>query len=205
MATLIRLSEVATVTQGMSMSGRGAGARSGNWRVRAARAGDIQDDRIDLDAVDIIAIDQNIKTEKHLLRPDDVLVAARATRMKAALVPASVSRTVADTSLLVLRPSEQSAGLGPYLWWYLTSAHGRPRVEALMVGATILALPAGSLADLIVPVPKPREMYRIADLVEASDKAYVAAMEAARLRRTVIRDAVIERVLREAEAQGDST
>ena len=66
-------------------------------------------------------------------------------------------------------------------------------VKRLMVGAIVTLLSARSLGEVEVPVPSPRELDLVARLVEASEAAYNSAVEAARLRREALRDAVIHR------------
>jgi len=201
---LVRLSalgQLATINQGLNTSGRGAGARPGDWQVRVASVGNIRDDRLALDDLEVLAIDQNARTEKHLLRPDDVLITARSTVVKVALVPPAATRTVADATLLVVRAHDP--GVGPYLWWFLASAFGRRQVEARMSGSTtLLSLSAGALGEVVIPLPRPRELTLIADLAEVSERAYAAATEAARLRRTLFRDAIIDRLRLAAGATG---
>jgi restriction endonuclease S subunit len=203
MTRLVRLQEVASVRQGLGMSGRAAGSRSGSWLVKVVSIGAIQDDWLSFEQVQSIALERSSRTERHLLEPDDVLVTARSTVFKVALVPPSATRTLADSSLLVVRPALH--GLGPYLWWYLTSTSGRQQAEARMVGSTVLALTASALEDLELPLPEQEALYRIAELVEASEQAYRAAIEAARLRRGLVRDAVIARLSQEAEQEEERT
>lgn len=192
-AQLVRLGDVATISQGMTTSGRGAGAREGTWELRVASVGDIQDDRLEPGGLKSALVEFNVKTEKHLLRPEDVLVAARSTVVKAALVPPALTRTVADATLLVVRPLQVDGG--PYLWWFLTSSYGRRQVQARMASSTtLLSLSVAALADLAIPWPDQSELYRIAELVEVSERAYAAAAEAARLRRTIFRDAIVGRL-----------
>jgi hypothetical protein len=188
----VRLGDVATVSQGLVTSGRGAGARAGDWTLSVVSVGDIQDDRIQVESLGTVDLEQNVKTEKHLLRPDYVLVTARSTLFKAALVPPRLTRTVADATLLVVRPSEIVPG--PYLWWYLTSAIGRGQALARMSGSTVLALSASSLAELELPLPDLRTLDRMAELVEVSERAYQTSMEAARIRRALFRDVLVERL-----------
>ncbi len=200
MTRLVHLGDVATITQGMNVPSqkeetrlRLAGARKGDWQVKVASVGDIQDDRLDLGNLGTVGMEWNAKTEKHLLQPDDVLVSARSTIVKAALVPPPSVRVVADATLLVVRARETD--LGPYLWWYLTSALGRRQVYARMKGSTtLLFLAARSLAEIELPVPEGMELNEISSLVETSERAYRAATEAAQLRRTIFRDAVIDRL-----------
>jgi type I restriction enzyme M protein len=192
------LYELASVTQGLSTSGPGAGSRLGDWNVQVVDSADIQDDRLTLENLRTIDIQQNVKTEKHLLKPYDVLVTARSTTIKVALVPPSISRTVAGATLLAVRPFEPELGLGHYLWYFFTSAHGRAQIATrLTAGATIASLSARSMEQVMVPLPDASHLYRLTSLIEESERAYAAALEAAQQRRTVIRDHIINS-LREA-------
>ena len=105
-----RISDLAHVSQGLAVSGRGAGARSGDWELRLAESADIADDRLELEGLRTISIQRNARTEKHLLRPYDVLVTARSQAIKVALVPPAVSRTAAGVTLLVI--SAAASGMG---------------------------------------------------------------------------------------------
>ncbi|HVC32261.1 MAG TPA: hypothetical protein VNL16_02000 [Chloroflexota bacterium] len=200
MTRLVRLGEVATITQGMSVTGGDRdprrpceGARHGDWQVQAVGVGDVQDDRLVLEWLRTVDLARNVKTEKHVLRPEDVLVSARSTVVKAALVPSSIARAIADATLLVVRAEEPD--LGNYLWWFLTSTFGRRRVLGQMKGSTtLLFLSAASLAEIELPLPEAAELYRIADLVEVSERAYATATEAAQRRRAVFREVVIDRL-----------
>lgn len=102
--TIVRLGELADISQGLSTSGRGAGKRSGEWRVRLISVGSIQEDRLVIQGLHGFDIEQNARTEKHLLETDDLLITARSTVIKAALVPPLPFRAVADATLLVVRP-----------------------------------------------------------------------------------------------------
>jgi len=189
------LYQLASVSQGLNTSGPGAGSRAGDWTVQVVDSADIQDDRLPLEDLRAIDIQQNIKTEKHLLKPYDVLVTARATAVKVALVPPSITRTVAGATLLVVRPFEPGLGLGHYLWYFFTSAHGRAQVAArLTAGATIASLSARSLEQVMVPLPDESHLYRLTSLIEESERAYAAALESAQQRRTIIRDHIINSI-----------
>jgi hypothetical protein len=189
-----RIGDLATVRQGLNTSGRGAGARPGSWRLQLVNGGDIQEDRIVTDDLDIVEVEQNAKTEKHLLRPYDLILTAKSTSLKAALVPPSLTPAVANATLLVVRPQQPEVGV--YLWWFATSKQGRQLLESRMVGSvTIWSLPPSAVQELEVPVPATRELYLIAQLVEESERAYAAATEAAKIRRNTIRDHVIGTLL----------
>ncbi len=150
-----------------------------------------------------ISIPLSDLTEKHLLRPYDVLVTGKSTSAKAAYVPASIGRAVANSTLLVVRPSDRDIGL--FIWWYLTSPEGRAQVETRMVAsATLSSLPPSALANLEIALPNGTRLRRFAELIDASERAYSAAREAAELRRGAVRAALIGR-LTVASAEREAT
>ncbi len=194
------MKKVADVYQGLARFGRGAGARRGDWTLRLVESSDVHEDGwLGLDGLREVGVVQRVRTERHLLRPFDVLVTARSGSVQVALVPPEVSRTVAGVTLLVVRPREPESGMGHWLWYFLTSAHGRAQLAKRMtVSATLKSLSARNLGELQVPVPSPRELDTVARLVEASEAAYGATVEAARLRRETLRDSIIHRIGRRA-------
>ena len=136
------------------------------------------------------------RSERHLLRPFDVLVTARAGSIQAALVPPQVSRTVAGVTLLVVRAREPSIGMGHWLWYFLTSTFGRAEMtKRLVVSATIKALSAGSLGEIEIPVPPSGALERVARLVEASEEVYASELKAAILRRETLRDGIVRSLI----------
>ncbi len=196
---MVTIADLAGMYQGIVRSGRGAGAREGDWAIRIVESGDVRDDGwLRLDGLREVGLVQGVRTERHLLRPFDVLVTARAGSVQVALVPPDVSRTVAGVTLLVVRPRRPETGMGHWLWYFLTSAHGRAQLAKRMtVSATITSLSASSLGEIEVPVPSERDLDAVARLVEASEAAYESAVEAARLRREILRDALIAEFGRE--------
>ena len=187
------ISEIASVTQGLSTFGRGAGASSGELPLYMIESGDLGDTCwVDLADLREIAVANSGRIERHLLRPHDVLVTARTGSVQAALVPPGVSRTVASVTLLVVRPHAPESGMGHYLWYFLTSSLGQAQLQRkVTVSSTMTTLSASNLGEVAVPIPSPQQLDRIASLVEASEEAYSWAMEAARLRRDAVRDSLI--------------
>jgi len=194
------IGQVATVTRGISLSGRGAGTRVGNLRVHVASGGTIQDDRLILAEFPTISVADDGRTRRYLLHSGDLLVTGRSTQFKAALVSHLRQPTVADATLLIVRSS--IAYVCPYLWLYFTSTIGRRRIESLMLGTTVRALLPSRLTNLAVPWPAQDTLEQIPDLVDVSERAYSAALEAAQLRRTLFHEAVVA-VLYEAPDSGD--
>ena len=190
----MRISDTTEVYQGLARAGRGAGVRSGEWMLRIVESGDLGGDGwLKLAGLREVGVVQGVRTERHLLRPYDVLVTARSGSIHVVLVPPEVSRTVAGVTLLVVRPKEPGSGMGHWLWYFLTSSYGRAQIEKrLTVSPTVTSLSARSLGEIEVPVPSTRQLDMVARLVEASESAYNSAVEAARLRRAVIRNSIIQ-------------
>ncbi len=185
--------ELANVFQGIARAGHGVGARSGKWMLRIVESGDVRDDGwLDLNGLNQLGLVHGVRTERHLLRPFDLLVTARTASTQVALVPPEVSRTVAGVTLLVVRAKQPESGMAHWLWYCLTSSLGRTQIAKRMTAsATLKSLSAKNLGEVQVPVPSPRDLDAVARLVEASEEAYESTIEAARLRREALRDAVI--------------
>ena len=195
------LKELANVYQGIARAGHGVGAHSGEWMLRIVESGDVRDGWLDLTGLNEIGLIQDVRIERHLLRPFDLLVTARTASTQVALVPPEVSRTVAGVTLLVVRAKQPEFGMGHWLWYCLTSSLGRTQIAKQMtMSASLKSLSAKNLGEVKVPVPSPRDLDAAARLVEASEEAYESTIEAARLRREALRDAVIHEL-----AHGDAS
>ena len=192
--------ELADIYQGLARAGRGAGARRGEWMLRIVESSDLRDDGwLDLNGLREVGVVRGVRTERHLLRPFDVLVTARSGSVQVSLVPPDVSRTVAGITLLVVRVNEPEFGMGHWLWYFLSSAYGGGQLAKRMtLTATLKSLSARSLGEIEIPVPTAHELDAVARLVEASESAYAEAVDAARLRREALRDAVIQDIGRRA-------
>lgn len=173
------------------MAGRGAGVQSGDWRLHVVESADIVDDRLSLEGLREVGVRRGVRMEAHLLEPYDILVTARSPAVKVGLVPAGVSRTVAGTTLLVVRTPDPGSGLAHFLWYYLTSKRGRAEVSSRFTATSLPTLSARALGDVPVVVPGPDELRRLADLIDAMEDSREAALEAVRVRHDVLRDAII--------------
>ncbi|MEX0682897.1 MAG: hypothetical protein WD904_10670 [Dehalococcoidia bacterium] len=194
----VRIGEIASVRSGLNRSGRAPGARPGPQTIRVVSGGDIRDDRIVLSGLETAALTVDSFIEPHLLRPGDVLVTGKSTSVKAALVPADIGPAVANSTMLVIRPREPS--FGTLIWWFLTSRRGRREAESRMLaGAALSSLPPYAVADIEMPLPGAAEMAGLVELIEASEQAYRGAQEAASIRREIVRDHIIDGLVRAGE------
>lgn len=189
----------------MALAGRAAGARPGEWPLQVIESADLVDDRVALDSLREIEVKQDARSEAHLLRPFDVLVTGRAQAVKVALVPPDMNRTVASSTLLVVRPFDSGTGMGHFLWYYLTSTRGRAEIAARLTATALPTLSAKALGDVPIDLPSPLELRRLVGVIEASESAYDAALEAARIRHDVLKDSIIAAVSDKASAVESAT
>ena len=123
-----------------------------------------------------------------------------AGKIPAALVPPDVSGTVPGISRLVVHPNRPKSGMGHWPLYFLTSAHGQAELaKRITVNATSFSLSATSLSEVEIPVPAPRRLALMAQLVETSEEAYSSEMRAPQLRRQVLRDAIVQDTFQAAE------
>ena len=197
---MVPISDIADVYQGLVRAGRGAGTRRGQWTLRIVESSNLHNDSwLNLHGLREVGVVHGVRTERHLLQPLDVLVTARSGSVQVALVPPGVSRTVAGVTLLVVRAKQPESGMGHWLWYCLTSSLGRTQLAKRMtVSATLKSLSAKNLGEVRVPVPSLHDLDAVARLVEVSEEVYESTIEAARLRREALRDAVIHELARGA-------
>ena len=193
------LSTLVDIRQGMAMSGRAAGASLGDWRLKVIESSDLIDDRIEFTDLKEIGLKRGAWSERHLLRPYDVLLTARSRATKAAIVPPSISRTVASSTLLVVRAPDPATGLAHFLWYYFLSIIGRSAIAARISNSSLPTLSAKSLGQIAVTIPTAAKMRRFISFVEAAEESRMASKEALRNRHETLRDAVIATLI------GDST
>lgn len=107
------------------------------------------------------------KTEKHLLRNDDVLFAAKGLNNFAVVFnEAEVGgKAVASSSFIVVRLSDRrnSHVLPAYLAWFLTFA---PEVRSFhkQLGTTIPSISISKLSELEIDIPSLEQQQRIVDI-----------------------------------------
>ena len=198
---LLQLDDIATVSLGLGISGHGAGVRAGDWNLQMVESADVRDDGwLSLDGLREVEVAHSTSVERHLLRPYDLLITARSDNHQVAMVPPGVNRTVAGVTLLVIRPRDSAIGMAHWLFFYLSSASGRRQIaRRKLTSSSIRFLSAKDIGEMEVPIPSREELDAIVQLVEQSEAAHTAAIEAARLRREAIRDAIVQNVIDRAD------
>ena len=100
----MQLHQLVSITQGMATTGKGAGPRSGEWSLRIVDSGDIDGDAVSPDGLRSVDVERNARTEKHLLKPYDLLVTARSQTYQGSACAARRYANRGRRTLLVVRP-----------------------------------------------------------------------------------------------------
>lgn len=192
---------IADVLQGLARNRLEPSRAEDGWALSMVESGDIRDDGwFTTDGLREVSVPSRLLVERHTLRPYDVLLTARTSELKVALVPPSITRVVAGITILVVRPDEPELGFGHWIWYYLTSAHGREQLtRRFTFNATTTSISARSVSEIEIPIPSRRQLDDVARLVEASEIAYTEAIAAARIRRETLRDAIINDIMQRSD------
>jgi restriction endonuclease S subunit len=126
------------------------------------------------------------RAETYAVHADDVLLTGRGTLLKFGLVKPETEGAIASGNIIVVRPGADATGGA--LFAILSSEVFRPKIEVLRRGATtLLSLSPKDLAKLEINLPPLDEQRRIAALVSDAQTTYRTAIEAAEMRRVLVR------------------
>lgn len=146
-----KLAEVASVQLGITFRGADAARHEPGGTHQLIRIGDISDDGdIHVAAPSLITFDETVMARGEL-RAGDVIVAARGTRMTAAVFDGSYAAVV-GSQFCVVRPNLDRL-LPHYLRWFLNLPLTQENLLSQARGSYVRSLPAGALSDLPIPVP----------------------------------------------------
>ncbi len=97
-------------------------------------------------------LDANSKTDKHLLKKDDVLFAAKGSKNFAAWYENDKIPAVASTSFFVIRLNDKNI-LPRYLTWFLNHASTQIFLKGQARGSSIASISKAVLSELEIPIP----------------------------------------------------
>lgn len=184
-----QLGDVAHIYPGLAL-GRRTASQHGGYRLPALSVKDIVGDRLVAAEAGSLSFDHPGEVDRYLAREGDVLVSARGTRLKVAVVPPALDGAVVTATLVGIRHGERV--LPELLATFLRSPHGHRALLARARSSTRqLALTASDVATVEVPVPPMAEQRRIAELVRQADQYRTYAEDASRLRDEITQRAVL--------------
>jgi type I restriction enzyme M protein len=133
---------------------------------------------------------------------NDIVVTARGTSLKIALVPERWDGAILAWNLLGIRIGSQ---LRPeILLAYLRSRVGRQAIDRRLAGATMLLLTAEGLKDLEVPLPALDCQEKLVHLLRAAERQYEEALRVADLRRRIAQKLVFEGMMGRIDQETDA-
>lgn len=153
-----------------------------------------------IDFEELVQVDLgNRDVDKYRAAAGDVLLSARSTTLKTAIVPDELDGIVVNATLVGVRCLPD---LNPRLLVaYLSHPDGQAALEAVAQSATIqMNLTAGALRKIEVPLPPIEEQRQMVDILTAADYAYVAAIEAAESRQRLARQIVVDQILTDTKS-----
>ena len=163
--------------------------RSGNvLTVRALTGTDI-----DPSALSVVHFNR-YNVAKYQAAPGDVLISARSTSLKTAIVPETLAGKVVNATLLGVRCLPILEPRLLVAW--LNHPEGRAALEEVSQSATLqMNITVSGLNRLEIPVLPMNEQKRLVELLESADEAYAVSVHAAESRRQMARQVVVSQLL----------
>lgn len=159
-----QLREIADIQLGITLRGANSSRHLPDGTHQLIRIGDISDDgHLRVSEPSLIKLDP-CTASRSALREGEVLLAARGSRMTAAVFDGRFS-SVAGSQLLVIRARE-SVILPAYLRWFLNLPNTQENLNARARGSYVRSLSASALGELEIPLPPLPRQRAIAELHE---------------------------------------
>jgi restriction endonuclease S subunit len=184
--TVHRLGDVSEVFAGIGVSREDSLQRPGE-KLPVIGVRDLQDGAVTpCEGLDTVGFPDLKRAETYAVHADDVLLTGRGTLLKFGLVKPETEGAIASGNIIVVRPGAHTTG--GVLFAILSSDVFRPKIEVLRRGATtLLSLSPKDLAKLEINLPPLDEQRRIAALVSDAQTTYRTAIDAAEIRRALVR------------------
>lgn len=176
------LDSITEIRTGVTLRSRDATRPVSGGSLDLIRIGDVSPEgRISPD--DIIKIEPSDHvSQDQLLRPGDVLVAARGTRNTAAVYELALPKAIAGAQFFILRPTGRV--LPAYLAWFLRSEPVRQHFDSRRKGSYIQLIRRSDLAEIEVPLPPLEEQRRIVEIAALIEQEHTLSARLCALRST---------------------
>lgn len=137
----------------------------------------------EIEALDHISLPGTPQYRRQRLLPDDLLVSARGTLMKCAIVPASHRDAVASSNFIVIRLGSAAPLRTELLYAFLRQRAVQAQFLSRAGSTAQAALTIRDLESLSIPLPPQDIQPALARLLAVSEDQYRTAVDCARLRR----------------------
>lgn len=160
---LTKLGEVADIQLGITLRGSDASRHDPAGTHRLIRISDLSDDgSVSFGEPSLIKLSPT-DANRYEVKPGEVLLAARGTRMTAAVFYGGDGPCVVGGQFLVIRPRNHA--IEPeYLRWYLNLPSIQEKLLSFARGSYVRSLPAKDLVELEIPLPPLAHQHAVAEL-----------------------------------------
>lgn len=187
-----QLGEVADIFVGMptKQSQLKDYGRSGNvLTVRALREFGIDRDQL-------VHVELNPRdVAKYHAKAGDLVLSARSTSLKMGIVSRELDGVVVNATLIAVRPEARLDAR--FLAAYLSHPDGQAALAAIAQSGTIqMNLTVNAISKLEIPLPPIGVQRQMAEMLATADIAYESAVEAARARKSLAMEVVMDQLRR---------
>jgi len=130
---------------------------------------------------------------KHILKPGDVLFAAKGTKNFAAVIEDDQFSKVASTSFFVIRLKDKKV-LPEYLAWFMNNAGTQQFLKSTALGSSIASISKGVLEKLEVLVPSIQTQHSILTITCHREKEKQLRQKIESLQEIIIQKKIINAI-----------
>lgn len=131
--------------------------------------------------------------ERHLLKPGDVLFAAKGTKNFAAIYESHNRPAVASTSFFVIRIKDENV-LPEYLVWFLNNHAVRTILKEQAIGTSMASISKTVLEGLEINIPNIEIQNKILQIVKLRDREKILKQKIDSLREKQIQQQIIQAI-----------
>jgi type I restriction enzyme M protein len=145
----LTLSDVGQFYRGINMSFTTDVGPDGEYPI--IKYADVQDGKIIMDQLSRCNLRKGQSISRHLVAPDDILIACKGSALKLCMVPKHVEPTLLSINFAGLRVDKELFS-PQYVWYYLNSPAGQTFLKNKQVGSTtIFTLSVRDLESIPIP------------------------------------------------------
>jgi hypothetical protein len=133
--------------------------------------------------LETIELPTSPQNSRQRLLPTDILLSARGTLMKCAVIPPSHLETVASANFIVIRLGKDAELQPELLWVFLRQPSTQAHLLSKVTGTAQPALNIRAIEELPVPIPPRKLQSDLVRLTLIADQQYRYAIEGAKLRQ----------------------
>jgi len=171
------------IFKGMFLSER-FGAGAARRPVPIINVKDIVGGRLNTENPNTVPVDRQKNIARYKVRPGDVLIACRGTRLKSAIIPNHLAGFLISANLIAIRLKNSFEPL--LLYAFFQSPWGRKILRSNVRSSTMqVALTVSDIGKIEVPILPLEKQKQLAGLINAADQYHNFAIESANLSREI--------------------